>query len=110
DPCLADLPHVVNACCGHGSTFAYATLSNGFCLTSKALKIYLQKVGRLKQFQKLAGERGWYFREEVFRPTKEKPRLRCKQTGPESVAMKPNHTTPPRRRPRSRHARRFSAA
>jgi hypothetical protein len=26
------------------------------------LKIYLQKVGRLKQFQKLAGERGWYVR------------------------------------------------
>jgi hypothetical protein len=62
DPCLADLPHVVSACCGHGHRFAYATLSNGFCLVGKALKIYLQKVGRLKQFQKLAGQRGWYLR------------------------------------------------
>src|SRR5262245_22137717 len=57
DPCLANLPGVVNACCGHGLTFAYATLSNGFCLTGHALMVYLTKVGRLKHFQKYAGER-----------------------------------------------------
>jgi hypothetical protein len=59
DPCLANLPSVVNACCGHGLLFAYATLSNGFCLTGHALKVYLTQVGRLKHFQKHAGEQGW---------------------------------------------------
>ncbi len=42
DPCLADLPYVINACCGHGEHFAYATLRNGFCFVGKSLKIYLQ--------------------------------------------------------------------
>jgi hypothetical protein len=63
DPCLADLPGVINACCGHGVTFAYATLSNGFCLMGRSLKVYLQKMGRLKHFQRLAGGRGWYKRQ-----------------------------------------------
>jgi hypothetical protein len=62
DPCLMNLPGVNNACCGHGETFAYAILSNGWCLTGRALKVYLEKVGRLQHFQKLAGERGWYMR------------------------------------------------
>jgi hypothetical protein len=62
DPCLADLPGVINACCGHGYAYAYAILSNGFCLTGRSLKVYLQKVGRLRHFQSLAGERGWYRR------------------------------------------------
>jgi hypothetical protein len=60
DPCLADLPGVINACCGHGHTFAYATLANDFCLMGRSLKVYLQKVGHLRHFQSLAGERGSY--------------------------------------------------
>jgi hypothetical protein len=38
DPCIRNLPGVVNACCGHGFMPPYATLKNGFCLTGKALK------------------------------------------------------------------------
>jgi hypothetical protein len=64
DPCLSDLPGVVYACCGHGWAFGYATLSNGVCLMGRALKVYLAKVGRLKRFQSLAGERGWIKRSE----------------------------------------------
>jgi hypothetical protein len=51
DPCLANLPGVVNACCGHGVCFPYATLKNGFCLTGRLLAFYLAKVGKLGQFE-----------------------------------------------------------
>jgi hypothetical protein len=50
DACLANLPGVVNACCGHGLMPPYATLSSGFCLRGKALLIYLEKVGKLERF------------------------------------------------------------
>ena len=57
DPCLADLPGVVNACCGHGFMGGYATLHNGFCLRAKRLIVYLKKVGRLQHFVEIAGHR-----------------------------------------------------
>jgi hypothetical protein len=50
DACLANLPGVVNACCGHGLMPPYATLSSGFCLRGKALLIYLEKVAKLERF------------------------------------------------------------
>jgi hypothetical protein len=53
DPCLANLPGVYNACCGHGAWPPYATLTNGFCLVGKALEIYLEKVARMKRFREM---------------------------------------------------------
>lgn len=55
DPGMANLPGVVNACCGHGLNRPHATLSNFFCLRGKALRIYLEKVGRLERFYALCG-------------------------------------------------------
>ena len=53
-PCLANLPGVDNACCGHGEDEApYATLTSGFCLRGKALAVYLEKVGRMKRFREM---------------------------------------------------------
>jgi protein gp37 len=46
DPCLANLPSVIDACCGHGVERAYLVLANGFCLTGRWLKNYLEKIGR----------------------------------------------------------------
>ena len=57
DPCLANLPSVNNACCGHGMYTPYATLTSGFCLRGKALETYLRKVGRLQRFRKMSGLR-----------------------------------------------------
>jgi hypothetical protein len=56
DPCLADLPGVINACCGHGWWHPYATLRNGFCLRGRRLKVYLKKVERLQRFHEIAGK------------------------------------------------------
>ena len=57
DPCLANLPGVNNACCGHGMYTPYATLTSGFCLRGEALETYLRRVGRLQRFRKMSGLR-----------------------------------------------------
>ena len=56
DPCMRNLPGVVNACCGHGWQTPYATLKNGLCLHGKALETYLKKVGRWATIAKRWGE------------------------------------------------------
>lgn len=54
DPCMRNLPGVFNACCGHGGWRPpYATLKSGFCLQGKALKVYLEKVGRWRKLAAL---------------------------------------------------------
>jgi hypothetical protein len=40
DPCIADLPNVRSACCGHGVTYPYVVLNDGTQLTDSAAVAY----------------------------------------------------------------------
>lgn len=39
DPCIANLPGVLFACCGHGNTFGYIKFTDGRCLEFNPLEV-----------------------------------------------------------------------
>ena len=43
DPCIANLPNVRSACCGHGVTFPYVVLNDGTQLLDQAALDYFKE-------------------------------------------------------------------
>jgi hypothetical protein len=45
DPCIANLPHLLFACCGHGCETAYLVTDHGVCLYGLDALLLMRRLG-----------------------------------------------------------------